>query len=384
MKYLYITLLLSLLCLINSFSQEDGQEISIGKYHIINSHILDEERKILVHLPIGYETTDLDYPVIYHLYGDFVMTYFADAAVTIERIFDAGMMPQAILIGVDNTDRYTHLRPIARDGSTGGMEKFFNYLKEELMTYINSNFRTAGFDILVGPQAGACFGLCALIKHTDLFDAIILENSFDNPSNIDDYLLGEMEEFFSPGKTLDKYLFMTLHKGSRNMEVALKEKAIIEANTPTNFDFYFKLDEPSYFRPYKTNLDEAIRTLYNGYKMPEDYPVENFGDILRYYDDLSESIGYKVNITDRILYLAGDKISQKGNQAEAKKTYEFILESYPSSLDGLFRLARMETSAGNFEKAKTYYERFLSIRPSETFIRTQLNAVNDSIMKKRQ
>jgi hypothetical protein len=216
--------LLSLLCLCSFriFSQNEGDDVVIGKYHVINSKILEEQRRILVHLPEGYESTELKYPVVYHLYGDFVMTYFADAATITERLHDSRLIPQVILIGVDNTDRYRDLRPVKPNGSPGGSEKFIQYLTEELIPYVDTNFRTAGFKILVGPQAGACFGLFALMEHTDLFDAFILENSFDNPPTVDDYLLSKARSFFKSDKSVNKFLFMNCTNTSANLQVALE------------------------------------------------------------------------------------------------------------------------------------------------------------------
>jgi len=57
-----------------SGQQNDGDEIVIGKYRTIDSKVLSEQRRILVNLPVGYETSDVKYPVVFHLYGDYVMT----------------------------------------------------------------------------------------------------------------------------------------------------------------------------------------------------------------------------------------------------------------------------------------------------------------------
>jgi len=221
------------------FAQKDGTDVVIGKYYVINSEILGEERRILVHLPLGYAETKLQYPVVYHLYGDFVMTYFADATSVMERMHDEGKIPQMILIGVDNTDRYSDLRAINSDGSSGGSEKFIQYFEKELIPFVESNFRAGECNILIGPQAGACFGLYALMEHTDLFDAFLLENSFDNPPQVDEYLISHAKSFFTPDKALNKFLFMKVKKESFNLQIAMEQKAIIESNKPKDFRFEF-------------------------------------------------------------------------------------------------------------------------------------------------
>ena len=206
-----IVILLTLVTLAaNAYAHTDGESIVIGKYRVIQSEILNEERRILVHLPLGYEETKLRYPVVFHLYGDFVTTYITDAVTGTERLFDAGSMPQVILVGVDNTDRYRDLRPLDRAGKVGGSGKFAEYFEEELIPFLEKHYRIEDYHILVGPQAGACFGLYSLMEHPDLFDAFILENSFHNPQKVNEYLLDKASSFFNKGRSINKFLFMIL------------------------------------------------------------------------------------------------------------------------------------------------------------------------------
>ena len=364
-------------CSICAFSQNDGEDVVIGKYHVINSKILGEERRILVHLPLGYEDTELNYPVVYHLYGDFVTTYFADAVSVIERLHDASKMPQVILIGVDNTDRYRDLRPVKHDGSPGGADKFIQYFKDELIPYVKENYRTTDYNILIGPQAGACFGLYALMEHTDLFEAFMLENSFDNPSKVDEYLLSQANSFFKPDKILNKFLFMKVTKNSANLQLALEQKAIIESNRPKDFRFEFKLSEPEDYKIPSTDIIYGFIKLFSEYELPQD--IEGLDDIKNYYQKLSEKFGFTVNVSDRILTHVGDKLKRKGKIEEARRIFEYILELYPKSLDGLFQLAEMNLSVGRYKEAREYYVEFLKIRPHETFIQFRLKSVKKII-----
>ncbi|HUS86049.1 MAG TPA: alpha/beta hydrolase-fold protein [Bacteroidales bacterium] len=366
-----------LLCPITALSQNDGDDVVIGKYHVINSKILGEDRRILVHLPLGYEETNLQYPVVFHLYGDFITTYFADAVSVIERLHDASKMPQVILIGVDNTDRYRDLRPVKADGSPGGADNFVQYFKDELIPYIKDHYRTTDYNILIGPQAGACFGLYALTEHTDLFDAFLLENSFDNPPQVDKYLLSGIRSFFHPDKSVSKFLFMKLKKESSNLEVALEQKATIEANIPRDFIFEFKLNESEDDLIPNNDIKYGLNKLFSEYELPDD--IIGLENIKKYYQGLSEKAGFTVNVSDRILTTAGDKLKRTGNMEETRRIFEYILELYPRSLDGLFQVAELNLSSGRYEDAKRYYAEFLKIRPQEAMIQYRLKSVENII-----
>ncbi len=91
-------------------------------------------------------------------------------------------------------------------------ENFIQYLKQGLLPYVQNNYRIADYNILVGPQAGAGFGLYALMKHTALFDAFILENPYFNPPNINEYLLTESKSFFNPDASLRGLLIIPSHQ----------------------------------------------------------------------------------------------------------------------------------------------------------------------------
>ncbi|MBN2572111.1 MAG: tetratricopeptide repeat protein [Ignavibacteriales bacterium] len=353
-------------------AQKDGDDVVIGKYYIINSKILGEERHILVRLPVGYEDTNLNYPVVYHSYGDYVLTYFADAASIIERLYNANRIPQVILIGIDNTDRYRDLRPMKPDGSPGGIENFIRYFTEELIPFVKNNFRTADYNILIGPQAGNCFGLYTLMKHINLFDAFMLDNSFQNPTVISEYLLTEAKSFFNSNKSLNKFLFMKVNKESPNFQVALQQKEIIETNLPENFRFEFRLTEPEDDFLMSTDIQYGLKELFYEYKIPKDISIKNLDDVKRYYQTFSDKFGFQVNISDITLREVGEKLANEGNDKEAGRIYEYILTQYPKSLDGLFRVAELNVKRGKYEEAKKYYEEFLKIRPNEAIIQNKL------------
>ena len=83
-----------------SIAQEDGSPVSIGNYRMLHSKILNEDRTLLVNLPEGYEESTMHYPVLYVLYGGQVKGYFAESVHIVNRLSEAGLIPQLIIIGV--------------------------------------------------------------------------------------------------------------------------------------------------------------------------------------------------------------------------------------------------------------------------------------------
>ena len=107
--WMYFVIMLLLIAFLFSgqklcFSQKDGEDIVLGKYRVIHSQILDEDRLLFVHLPREYEDTQLAYPVLYLLYVD-IYNYFADATIITEKLGGTGEIPPVIIVGVANTNR---------------------------------------------------------------------------------------------------------------------------------------------------------------------------------------------------------------------------------------------------------------------------------------
>jgi enterochelin esterase-like enzyme len=120
-------------------SGEDGAPVSIGTYRVIDSQVLGETGRLLIHLPRGYEGSAITYPVVYHTYGDYISRYYAEAFSTLEQLGNSSRIPQMILVGIDNIDRYCDLRPLSNEGSPSGADNYVDFLVEEVIPFVEQN-----------------------------------------------------------------------------------------------------------------------------------------------------------------------------------------------------------------------------------------------------
>jgi enterochelin esterase-like enzyme len=120
-------------------SGEDGAPVSIGTYRVIDSQVLGETRRLLIHLPRGYEGSAITYPVVYHTYGDYISRYYAEAFSTLEQLGNSSRIPQMILVGIDNIDRYRDLRPLSNEGAPSGTDNYMDFLVEEVIPFVEQN-----------------------------------------------------------------------------------------------------------------------------------------------------------------------------------------------------------------------------------------------------
>jgi predicted alpha/beta superfamily hydrolase len=347
-------------------AQQDGAPVSIGTYRVIDSHVLGEERRLLIHLPHGYEGAAISYPVVYHTYGDYLSQYYAEAFSTLEQLGTSGRIPQMILVGIDNIDRYRDLRPLTNDGASSGADRYMRFLTQELIPFVERQYRTSPYRIVVGPQAGAVFGLYALQENPDLFDAFILNNPFTSPPNTE-WLFSHGSELFGSDAPLQKFVYITFGGADESESEIADVYRLADSTVPMrdrgfelhlnsvvgNDDFIVPLD-----------LDKALKTLFARYYVPDDRYFADLAAIRTFYADLSSHYGFDVPPAEHVMTRSADALHGRGDLARTIEILEYQTTLYPSMVNAWWRLAGIAAERGEIDEAIDLYEKCQEIDSS--------------------
>jgi predicted alpha/beta superfamily hydrolase len=178
-----------LLILIGNVSAQEQPEslevkpLTIGESVTMYSKVLDENRKLNIYLPNTYSADSTKtYPVIYLLDGSMDEDFIHIAGLVQFGSFSwINMVPESIVVGISNIDRkrdFTYPTTIASDKkdfpTTGGSEKFINFLETELQPYINSEYKVNETKTIIGQSLGGLLATEILYKKPDLFDNYII------------------------------------------------------------------------------------------------------------------------------------------------------------------------------------------------------------------
>lgn len=175
------TIILSLAVPQTGFAQaQAGTAVEIGRSFRIESAVLREPRVIDVSLPDGYMANpDRRYPVLVVLDGEFE----GEIAFAIARFYATmAQLPPVIVVAVHNTDRMRDMTPAPIPGfrvppeaaTAGGADRFLAFLADELIPYVDREYRTAPMRVLVGHSLGGLFALYALAKRPALFTGFVV------------------------------------------------------------------------------------------------------------------------------------------------------------------------------------------------------------------
>ena len=145
----------------------------------IDSKNLGEKRKIWIYLPKNYTETSEKYPVLYmhdaqNLF-DSKLSFAGEWEV--DENLDS-LFAKVVVIGIEhgNQKRLEELTPFPHEKYGGGKaDTYLKFVTEEVLPYINSNYRTktdAANTWMMGSSLGGLVSFYAAIQHPDIFGKV--------------------------------------------------------------------------------------------------------------------------------------------------------------------------------------------------------------------
>lgn len=342
-----------LLCffLINFYSINAQESLIKVEQFTLDSKILGKNREIDIHLPKNYFNTEFDkayYPVVYVLDGErnFPM-------LTALEIYGTRSMyrafPEMIIVGIRNIDRNRDFTPtVTSDTSStkkanfptsGKATEFLSFINDELKPYIDSNFRTNGYNILHGHSFGGLFALNTWVSNPNSFDAYIAIDPslwWDNRV-VFDRLKEAIENNTLPVKNVFVALAFESQEVSKdrlNHGGSIREfcEKVLTLNPEIGelSDWKYYPDKDHGTVPWPSSLD-AFTSLFQGMQLEAKKIPSNPELVKKQYEQLSLKLGRKI-FPDESLLLELVKYTKKNNKSEeAQILIDYYKEIYPKS-----------------------------------------------------
>lgn len=171
----HVSRFLTLLLLLGTQRLVFAQEVSVklGVARTLKSTMLNEERKVLVHLPAGYDTSGKSYPVLYLLDG--TEAFLLERIAITNRLHNGRNAPEMIIVAIENTNRNRDMMPVIAKDLPGPprAEAFLGFLEKELVPDIERTYRAAQPRILQGKSLSGLFTIYALLARPAAFNAYV-------------------------------------------------------------------------------------------------------------------------------------------------------------------------------------------------------------------
>lgn len=234
----------------------------------IHSAILDEERVINVWVPQQYQI-GTDYFAVLYMADGGVNEDFPHIANTLEKLIFENKIKPMILVGIENTQRMRDLTGPTnvesdkkRTADVGGSSNFRKFIKEELFSEIDKQYRTTNEKTIIGESASGLFVMETFLLEPDMFDNYI---AFDPSLWWNDHeLVKKSNELLDKFPTTPKRLW---YAGSQAKDINPHTKAlekILSAKDMNNLTWTYS-DEPKekHNTIFRATKEKALIWMFN-------------------------------------------------------------------------------------------------------------------------
>jgi uncharacterized protein len=347
------------------------EDIIIGERISIFSEILDEERTIRVGKPFNYDQGDERYPVMFVLDGD--VHFHHTTGLTGFLAFNQ-FVPSLLVVAIENTQRARDLTPpsedpevIAQVPTHGGAENFRSFLAEELIPWLEENYRTHPYRILVGHSLGGLFAIDSLISRTELFNAYIAISpslQWDGQRTV-----GRAEAFFDDTQKLNASLFMTVGNEGRALLGGVRKLAgVLDEKAPEGFEWHFE------HMPLETHGSVPLRSTYQGLEfifsdwvmrdLLQTYNRYGIEAVERFYAERDQKYGYDGGVPEPAVASIGSELLQAGRLDELHDLLVRYRDTVQAPPPVLMRLAGGFRERGEADRAIGLYRQALEVNPN--------------------
>jgi len=373
---LIIAIIFGFIVASNAEDDKDNKYI-IGERITIKSEILNEDRSLLIYLPKTYTSNSQSYPVMYILDGS---AHFHHATGIVQYLSSRGLMPEMIVVAVVNVNRDRDFTPIREPAypETGGAPKFMSFFKDELIPYVDQNYRTEAYKMIVGHSLGGTFATYAMVDFPDVFNGYIAISPFLHFQN--EIFLDEIENNLSTSVKGKRQYFMTVGNEPQYFDPLDRFSKFMESNIPASFDFsYVQFLDDNHMSVPHISIYHGLLFIYSGWKLNPD----NYDDGLKYldkhYKKLSKKYGYNIRVPQYTINSLGYYFVRKGQHEQAIEVFSENVKRFPNSANAYDSLGEAYESVIWFEEAEKNYQQAVEFAKEQNH--PNLNVFTDNLKR---
>jgi predicted alpha/beta superfamily hydrolase len=387
--------LLILILLSFSFFTAKAQDYSATTLrHSFESDAFAKERTIEIYIPYAYtESTDQKAMVIYVFDGQFE-PFFDMAAATADYLHAIGELPLFIAVGIHTENRPREFTPAPNHADTrtgwgeesqiGNSALLDRHLKEEVMPYIESNYRTRPINFAIGHSLGGTYVTNDVLTN-HLFKGVI--SISPNTQYDHNQLVSKADSLLSGGNAPKAFHFMTagtvgrMENSFRRASDMLDSTYQAHPSPDLKWHYHTYQDQGHSITPMRSIgeglmafskllvLDDSTALAYLN-----DSSQPFVKDISDHYGKLSEWLEFDFELSVDEWNNPGYVAMGEENYAEALQVFELAVAKYPDDAnihdsrgEALENLGKHAAALESYQKAVETLEAKRDKMDQETF-----------------
>ncbi len=351
----------------------------------MHSEILGEQRRLIVMLPKEYKNTLSTYPTLYILDAE---SRLKEASEAVQFLMDNHFIPPVIMVGINNTDRFRDMTPVdsvlmkSLYPTRGHADTFLWVLRNEIIPFVNKNFRASSRRVLAGYDYSGNFVLNTFIKGNDIFDKYLCISPmlWWNGSSV----LGDMQMFLKNNSIAGKYLFLSF---GRNESPKMKADAhILERILSRNAAYAINWDcmwlpNQDHYTLYRESLTKGLEAIYKDYRYLTIQELVETGveGAKEYERKILLNYGRKEVLPFSLLESVSIRLKQDKRYNDALLFLKYSAYCHPRKSEVYFYIGEIYEEMQNLELAIQFYEESAKREPDRWDYRQKVETVSKKI-----
>ena len=272
------------------------------------------------------------------------------------------MMPEMIVVGIQNTNRTRDMTPTKTErAGSGGGEKFLEFIEKEVFPMVEKNYRTQPFRVFAGHSLAGLAVVNAYVARPDLFNAYIAASPVLHWDN--DFVIKRAEEFFKQKRDAKKTIFIALGDEPNYINGFNSFKNLLDRAKPKDLEYEFQqYKDENHGSVVLRAYYHGLRKIFDGWSPPESGSI---ADLENHYKKLSKRFGYEILVPENLLNLSGYQLMNAGNLTEAIEIFKKNAANYPNSANVYDSLGEAFEKNGQLKQAKENYEKAFNLATAQ-------------------
>lgn len=348
---------------------------AIIKDTIISSKILGKNRKIDIYKPeVFSEYADVVSPVIYVFDGEAYINYFANTINMLCQRFV--QMPPITIVGIENyVDSISNDRE--RDfKSVDGVDKFMRFVSDEVIPFVEKDYKKKPFRMIVGHSNSADFALHVFFKQPSLFNGYLLSS----PELLEDRDIKLADSSLSYLTERKNTLFISCgiegwaQRSVNRLDSFLKEKVqkglsyrIMRYPAESHYSVFLKSYYDGFRYVFRVDPAETL-------KSPMNLTVQMLHE---YYQKMQDIFGVPLKPPQTLTGEYGYNYETNNNLDKALEFYKENAENYPESGWCQLTYADVLLKKGDKQNAIMRYEKALALNPADLDLKEKIDKLKN-------
>lgn len=334
----------------------------------INSLEFNKNRSLKIHLPKGYKNDTIKkFPLVIVLDNGYLFDLFVGNSTVFA---EADLAPQQIVVGLD-TDyaRNQDVSTVTKNGDlTKNGRKFYNYIKKEVIPYLEANLKASPFLTIAGQGKAGNFITHFLKEQKPIFNAYLaISPTFNEstPNLFSTYNLKRLDDIDN-----QFYLYVSNNNSSSKQEkdigALLKEgiEGLALEKLHVKFDVF--TDSQNLPTAISASIPYAFTHIFDLYgaiskkefeeKIKELAPLEAIKYLEDKYIDTEYLFGTNMNVRLEDIYAIEGIVMDRQDGDYLRVLGDFAMIKHPHSPLGDYYVGMFHELGKDYEKADFYYK----------------------------